>query len=363
MRSTVVLLTATLAAILLIGVGQGPAHADVTAVKGSAFGYSCTVSVFGNSCTPPGPTPTVTLAPDASNSPLTASAASASASAGPATIFSSGRLDISTQGTLGSTGSVTSSTNIANVNASGQENFTATNLASSCAASETAVSNGSTTITNGTLVTDNGDDDPTNTIPDHPPVSVTLPTNPAPNKSYDGHIHIGNTTDTFRYVFNEQTLNADGSITVNAAHQYLLGPAAIGDLIIGRSVCGVTGTTPPPDTTAPKVRRVVPAENATGIGPGANVSTIFSEAMRAGSINTNTVKIFRAGTTTPIGAVVSYDASTKKATLNPNANLQRGTRYKAVVTTGAKDLAGNRLDQNAALSGLQQKVWFFTVRK
>jgi hypothetical protein len=32
-----------------------------------------------------------------------------------------------------------------------------------------------------------------------------------------------------------------------------------------------------------------------------------------------------------------------------------------VVTTGAQDLAGNRLDQNSSLSGLQQKAWSFTV--
>ena len=127
------------------------------------------------------------------------------------------------------------------------------------------------------------------------------------------------------------------------------------------------GDAPPADTTAPKVKRVAPAENATGIAPGANVSTFFSEAMRAGSINTTintkTVKLFKAGTTTALGAVVSYDAATKKAVLNPDANLQRGTRYKAVVTTGAKDLAGNRLDQDQNPSnGLQPKTWFFTVR-
>ena len=116
------------------------------------------------------------------------------------------------------------------------------------------------------------------------------------------------------------------------------------------------------DTTAPRVKRVVPAENATGIAPGANVSAFFSEAMRRGSINTNTIKLFKAGATTPLAAVVSYDASTKKAVLNPNANLQRGAKYKAVVTTGTKDLAGNRLDQNTTLSGNQQKTWFFTVR-
>ena len=118
----------------------------------------------------------------------------------------------------------------------------------------------------------------------------------------------------------------------------------------------------PADTQAPRVSSTFPAAGATGIGPGVNVKATFSEAMKATSINTNTVKLFRAGTTTPIEAVVSYDTQTKTATLNPNANLRLGTKYKAVVTTGTRDLVGNRLDQNRSLSGLQQKAWSFTVR-
>jgi len=148
---------------------------------------------------------------------------------------------------------VTSSANIANVNASGQENFTAGNLASSCSASETGVS-GSTTITAGTLVTDNGDSDPTNSIPDHPPVTEILPASPAPNTTYAGHVHIGNMTDSFRWVFNEQTINADGSFTVNAGHQSLLGPSATGNLILGQVVCGVTAGAPPPPPPSPGAR-------------------------------------------------------------------------------------------------------------
>ncbi len=94
------------------------------------------------------------------------------------------------------------------------------------------------------LVTDNGDRD-------HKPVTVTLPTNPAPNTTYEGHLHIGSKTDTFRWVFNEQISNADGSITVNAAHQYLLGPMATGELIVGQVVCGITvGEPPPPPSSA-----------------------------------------------------------------------------------------------------------------
>jgi hypothetical protein len=60
---------------------------------------------------------------------------------------------------------------------------------------------------------------------------------------------------------------------------------------------------------------------------------------------------------------VTYIPTTKKAILNPNANLKLGTKYEAAVTTGAKDLAGNLLDQDKDPSnGLQQKAWTFTTR-
>jgi N-acetylglucosamine-6-sulfatase len=128
--------------------------------------------------------------------------------------------------------------------------------------------------------------------------------------------------------------------------------------------------TPPPsdDTTPPRVKSTSPANGATLIAPGVNVTATFTEAMDASTtdgdpstINSTTFKLMRAGTTTAIGAVVSYDPTTKTATLNPNSNLQLGTKYKAVVTTGAQDVAGNGLDQNSSLSGLQQKAWTFTV--
>jgi hypothetical protein len=62
-----------------------------------------------------------------------------------------------------------------------------------------------------------------------------------------------------------------------------------------------------------------------------------------------------------ISATVSYSASTDTATLDPTNSLRSGLTYKAVVSTGAKDLAGNSLDQNPTLSGSQQKAWSFTV--
>jgi hypothetical protein len=118
------------------------------------------------------------------------------------------------------------------------------------------------------------------------------------------------------------------------------------------------------DSAAPQVSSVVPQENDTGRAPATNVRAFFSEAMRASSISPHTVKLFKVGApTTPLGAVVSYAPATKQALLNPDANLVLGTRYRAVVTTGAKDEAGNRLDQDQDPSnGNQPKAWFFTVR-
>ena len=115
------------------------------------------------------------------------------------------------------------------------------------------------------------------------------------------------------------------------------------------------------DSTPPRVRSTSPAANATGVAPTANVTATFSEDMMTSSINATTFKLFKQGSTTKIAAAVSYEASTDTATLAPTNSLEGGVTYKAVVTTGAKDVAGNPLDQNPTVTGLQQKAWYFTV--
>jgi probable HAF family extracellular repeat protein len=121
-----------------------------------------------------------------------------------------------------------------------------------------------------------------------------------------------------------------------------------------------TPGTPPSDTPAPTVTSTVPRANAKGVAPTINVKATFSEDMQSASVK-NAFKLFKKGSTIQLAAVVSYNAATDKATLNPTNNLKRGATYKALVTTVAKDMAGNRLDQDGTTSGLQQKVWYFTV--
>ncbi len=145
------------------------------------------------------------LPPLGSATPLTDTAAEGDVARPPAQIFSSGPITVSTQGTPAD-GSVTSSAEIDTVNTSEQESLTADALDSICEATEEAIT-GSTTITNGTLMTDSGDDN-------HPPVIVDLPADPAPNTEYVGHVHIGDAQDDFRYVFNEQVVTGE-SITVS----------------------------------------------------------------------------------------------------------------------------------------------------
>jgi Bacterial Ig-like domain len=125
--------------------------------------------------------------------------------------------------------------------------------------------------------------------------------------------------------------------------------------------------TSPPET-APTVipNGTVPTANATNVDRTTDVKATFSEDMLASTINTNTFKLFKKGSTTKIAATVSYDPTTRTATLNPfgstTTRLARGTTYKAVVTTKATDMAGNQLDQDQTPSnGNQQKKWFFTT--
>jgi hypothetical protein len=131
----------------------------------------------------------------------------------------------------------------------------------------------------------------------------------------------------------------------------------------GSGNCHGDGAQPPPttDTTPPTVTGTVPTANATGVAPTTNVTATFSEEMDANTINGKTFKVFKKGSTTKLAATVSYVAATDTATLDPRDSLQSGVTYKAVVTTKAKDLAGNSLDQDPTKDGSQPTKWFFTV--
>ncbi|MGH9177192.1 MAG: hypothetical protein ACRD0N_01370 [Acidimicrobiales bacterium] len=256
-RLAVAIGTAAAALLLVPSPAVSAPETPVTAVNGSSLGYwADDISLFGGAQPDTGPTPTATLNSSASNSPQAGAAPTGLVRYGPATLFSSDAIAVSASGNKGPGGFAASTANIQHVNmavtqpTTGSEIFTAASVASSCTATASGLSR-SATITAGSLYTDSGWDDGDAVYPEpaseagglaeHDPVLVSIPTSPAANLEHTGHIHLAaNSTDSWRIVFNEQVTNPDGSSTVNALHEYFIGPILLGHMSLGRSTCGVT---------------------------------------------------------------------------------------------------------------------------
>lgn len=97
------------------------------------------------------------------------------------------------------------------------------------------------------------------------------------------------------------------------------------------------------DTIAPTVTTVSPLDDAANVAVGANIQVTFSKDMRAETITADTILLLDAITHASVPGAVSYDAANKRATFDPTADLSAGGEYAVVVTTGVKDLAGNKM--------------------
>jgi hypothetical protein len=244
-------------AMVLAGLWQSPASADVSEVEGSAYGcFGNTTFGFGEPGPPvvTGPLPEVELPAGGSAVPITATEPTCDIFVFPGGPFvaSTGPLTVSTQGTTGPTGSVTSTADIDNVNRNGQEALTAASISSTCTANEDGAT-GSTTVTGGSVATN-----PDGTVEE------AVPANPEPGHTIFADLGVASSN----YIFNEQITNADGSITVNALRiEPLTGPLQ-GTVIIGQVVCGVTTTAPGGTTTT-----TAPGGTTTTTAPGGTTTT------------------------------------------------------------------------------------------
>jgi hypothetical protein len=99
-------------------------------------------------------------------------------------------------------------------------------------------------------------------------------------------------------------------------------------------------TVAPADTTPPTVTARTPPDKATGVPVGNTVTATFSEPVQGA--DAPGAFVLKAGTTV-VGATVSYDATSRVATLKPAAALAADTPYTATLADGIKDAAGNPL--------------------
>ena len=345
-RAVVFALSTLMVVSVMTAIGVRPAGADVTAVKGSAFGYYANVSLFGGPlnlrgfgqvvCTAPnvpvGCAPAATAPASASPSvvlPTTGGNVSqtdadgVTAQYGPATIFGgiqlpangtpppSGPITVASQGTTGPTGSVTSSVDITLYSPAtpltpggvGPTTFAADGVHSTCTVSPSGTT-ASTTIVNGLLALK------TDLTQGEPLTQLSIPANPPPNYTVAGEIT--NVGDRYRDVFNEQVKNPDGSITVNAYHEYLLGPTAVGDLVVASSTCGATGAPGFVDTQAPTC-----VVTATLNGPPATQDIVIQDS-GSGLTSINNIQITNGTVGAPSGGPQSPVTITATQT---NANV------------------------------------------
>ena len=65
--------------------------------------------------------------------------------------------------------------------------------------------------------------------------------------------------------------------------------------------------------------------------------------MRASTLTTTSVRLRDSTTGAILAAVVSYDARTHRATLNPKATLAARHTYRVLLASSIRDRAGNTL--------------------
>lgn len=103
----------------------------------------------------------------------------------------------------------------------------------------------------------------------------------------------------------------------------------------------VVRPTAPVTDPAPTVTTRTPAANAIAVARFANATAKLSEPVTG--VSGTTVTLRRASTGALVTAAVSYNATTRVATLNPNANLAANVRYTVTLTAGITDATGQAL--------------------
>jgi hypothetical protein len=107
------------------------------------------------------------------------------------------------------------------------------------------------------------------------------------------------------------------------------------------------------DVTRPEVVGVTPQDGTNGAPAATDATATFSEAMDPATIGAGAFTLTKKGATTTVPATVNYDPATRKATLDPKADLEADASYTATIRGGAngvRDVAGNVLAADEAWS-------------
>jgi hypothetical protein len=93
--------------------------------------------------------------------------------------------------------------------------------------------------------------------------------------------------------------------------------------------------TNPSSANTPSVSTRSPASGATNVDPGTTVTATFGSGMDASTINSSNFELRTSGGTL-VPASVTYDETSRTATLTPNSQLALGASYTAKLLTGIR---------------------------
>jgi hypothetical protein len=108
-----------------------------------------------------------------------------------------------------------------------------------------------------------------------------------------------------------------------------------------------------PDVTPPAISAHYPAADAANVFLDDDIIVTFTEDVVPGSLTASSCTLFEYGSTNPVNCTISYDASTHKATINPDSQLASYTDYTVTITTDVQDRAGLSLAADVS--------WTFTT--
>ena len=111
--------------------------------------------------------------------------------------------------------------------------------------------------------------------------------------------------------------------------------------LLGAEKKAVAAIPPAKDTTPPYVTLTSPYNGYVDVPVYRRVRVSFSEPMDPGTINSKSITLYQGKTPVP-GTVVAPTSTT--ASLTQTSNLTPNTLYTARVTTGARDRAGNAME-------------------
>jgi hypothetical protein len=93
------------------------------------------------------------------------------------------------------------------------------------------------------------------------------------------------------------------------------------------------------DTTPPTVTSTSPVNNTTSVDSTSSLTATFSEAIDPSTVSSSTFTLNQGSSR--VSGSVTHTGTT--ATFTPTSALKGGTVYKATITTGVKDIAGNAI--------------------